>query len=182
MKLLITSLVAAFAIHANAETKPLAEMIEKASHDIMKLVRQEKLPAVVAEKLHLLNVTQSDEGYTVAAVLDHNEDHSKPAARLLFKYNNDGERTEYTYYDGYINPNATPFVEASTARLFDYAAEALLESKVKELNEFAERAKFFHLSYDAEKKAAVFEVVAINSQTLILTLSLKGELIDYKFE
>ena len=161
--------------------EPKAEIIEHCSHDIMKLVKQNQLPAEAASKLHMMRVTEVADGFQVVAVLDHNEDHTNPSAHIRFQYGADAKMTSFQYVDGYVNPNATPFTQKSTAKLFDLAAEVLLDSTDANLREYAGTVDMMHLSFDKVRKAALFEMVDANKKELNLWLDLDGHVLEVKF-
>lgn len=168
-----------FGLSAFAMTN--AEVIERCSHDIMKLAKNKQIPAEVATKMHLAQVKPTEEGYQVLVVLDHNEDHSQPPAHIKFNYDKAVKLLKHEYVAGYFNPAPSPFNVATTAKLFDIAAEVLFESENPELLSYSQNVTMMHLDYDSEKNAALFEIMDSNKKQLNVWLTLKGELIDFKF-
>lgn len=161
--------------------EPKAEVIEHCSHDIIKLVKQNKLPQEALTHLHMIRVVEVVDGYQVVAVLDHNENHDQTPANIKFKYDLNAKMTSFEYREGYINPNPSAFNKIFSAKLFDYAAEILLESKDATLNQYADTVVMIHLIFDAEKNAAVFEMVDSNNKELNVWMSLDGKLLETKF-
>ncbi len=169
-----------FAITVQA-TEPKAEVIEHCSHDIMKLAKNNQLPPEAVAKLHLFRVTEVTDGFEVLAVLDHNKDHSKPPAHIKFTYDQNAKMKTFEYVDGYFNPAPTVFNQRTTAKLFDIAAEVLLDSKDKALTDYAKDVTVMHLDFDASKNAAVFEMMDSNNKEFSLWLGLDGTVLEYKF-
>jgi hypothetical protein len=164
-----------------AYSAPKAEVIEHCSHDIMKLTKSGAIPADAANKLHMIRVKEVDGGYQVVAVLDHNEDHSQPVAHLRLQYGTDAKMKSYEYKEGYVNPANSPFNRKSAAKLFDIAAEILLEASGTELAQYAEKVEIMELHYDAAKDAALFEMFD-GKRGLKLWLDLDGKYLDSQFE
>jgi len=180
MKLFITALTLTLSLTSYA--KPLAQVIERNAHDIMKLVKANSLPAVAVEKLHMVRVTETANGYNLIAVLDHAEKHDQTPAHINFVYDKNLKVVSFQYVDGFINPDTTKFNVASAARLFDLGAEVFLESEDKTLVAYAEKAMMFELTFDADKNAAIFEVISTDNKTATAHLTLDGKLIDVKLD
>ncbi|MFZ3231407.1 MAG: hypothetical protein WA160_14465 [Pseudobdellovibrio sp.] len=180
IKTVIIALTVSISLSALA-SEPSAEVIEHCSHDIMKLVKQNKLPPEAASKLHMMRVTEVVDGFEVVAVLDHNEDHTNPPAQIKFQYNAAAKMTAFQYEAGYVNPNATPFNKISTAKLYDIAAEVLLDSEDMILKEYAKGVEMMHLSYDKTRNAALFEMIDTNKKELNLWLDLDGNTLEVQF-
>jgi hypothetical protein len=161
--------------------EPKAEVIEHCSHDIMKLVKTGAVPADAAEKLHMIRVTEENGIFKVIAVLDHNEDHSQPVAHLRFQYDAEAKMQSYEYKSGYVTPNTSPFQRKSAAKLFDLAAEFLLDAADDQLLAYANDVAVMHLEYDKIKDAAFFEMVDVNDRGLRLWLDLDGKYLSHQF-
>lgn len=180
MKFLIAAF--AFTVSLSAFATPLAQVIERNSHDIMKLVKTAALPAIAAEKLHMVRVEETAEGFNLVAVLDHAGNHDVEPAHINFVYDKTLKIVSFKYVEGFVNPEATPFNKATTARLFDHGAEAFLDSEVPELVAYAEKAMMFHLDYDAEKNIAVFEIISTDGKRATATLTMDGDVIEAHVE
>jgi hypothetical protein len=181
MKTVLLSLVTLISLTLSAAPKAL--IIEKASHELMKLGKTGKLPAEFTTKLHMTQVAENADGtYTLTAVLDHNEDHSQTPAHAKLVYSHDGKVQSFVYVQGYFNPAPSVFSGASTAKLFDLAAEVLLDSNKKELLAYAETVTVMELEFDKAKNAALFKMVDSNKKSLSLWLDLQGNVLEYKFE
>lgn len=180
MKFLITIFALTFSLTSFA--KPLAAVVERNAHDIMKLVKTNALPAVAAEKLHMVQVKETATGYDLLAVLDHEGNHDVTPAHIKFAYDKNLKIVKYEYVDGFVTSKATPFVKASTAKLFDLGPEVFMDSEDPALVAFAEKTSTYHLEFDAEKNAAVFEILSTDGKHATLWLTLEGDLIDVKFE
>lgn len=176
---LITLVILIFSTTAFAISQ--AEVIERCSHDIMKLARNKQLPEEVATKMHLAKIKKTEVGFQVLVILDHNQDHNQPAAHAIFDYDTTAKLTNFQFKQGYINPSPTAFNIKSTAKLFDIAAELLYETNTKELLSYAENLAAMHLEYDNEKNIAIFEMIDSNKKEFQARFNLNGELIDYTF-
>lgn len=179
MKIFLASLV--FLALSFAHAKPMAHIVEACSHDIMKLVKTNQLPAEAATKLHMANAKETAEGYRVIAVLDHNGDHSKAPGHVIMTYDRDHKMQTFKYNEGYVTPNETAFTKRSTARLFDLGAEFIIESKDEAVRAFAEKANFFELEYDAEKQVGVFFMGSTEGQEAKMEVSLDGAFLSFEF-
>ncbi len=158
-----------------------AEVIEHCSHDIMNLVKQNKLLPEAVSKLHMMRVTELAEGFQVIAVLDHNENHDSTPAHIKFKYGADAKMISFEYFPGYFNPNPTPFNKKSSAKLFDIAAELLIDSDDMTLREYAKDVQMIHLRFDETRKAVLFEMIDVNKKELYLWMDLDGNSIEVSF-
>ena len=180
MKFLIA--VFSFTVSLSALATPLAQVVERNSHDIMKLVKTAALPAVATEKLHMVRVTETADGFNLVAVLDHAGNHDVEPAHIDFVYDKALKIVSFKFVDGFVNPEASPFSKATTARLFDHGAEAFLDSEVPELVAYAEKAMMFHLDYNAEKNIAVFEIISTEGKRATATLTMEGDVVDAHVE
>jgi hypothetical protein len=172
---------AALFFSLSALSAPKLEVIEHCSHDIIKLVKANKLPLEAMSMLHMVKIKDAADGYDVIAVLDHNEDHTNPPAHIKFKYDLNAKIVSFNYMQGYVNPNASVFNKLSAAKLYDIAAEYLVDSSDQNLQQYAENVTMVHLSFDPVKNAAVFEMVDSNQKEFKLWLDLSGNYMDSQF-
>jgi hypothetical protein len=179
MKFVIALLVS-FSV-ANAMAISRIHILEKASHSIMKLAKTGEVPTEAVTKLHMMKVVATNTGFEVIAVLDHNEDHSKPIAHLKMTYDLKGKLTAHQYIDGYFNPAATQFVGASTALLFDLGTELVFEGDDADLLAYADGVYMVHLKFLAPSNQALFEMVDDNNKELELITNLNGDYVSHKF-
>lgn len=183
IKTLLMSVVMAFSMSSFAKEAP-AHVLERCGHDIMKLVKNKQLPEEVMTKLHMVQIAEDtvNNVYKVVAVLDHNQDHSKPVAHVKFNYGiDDGKMIDFTYVEGYVNPAATPFTGASTAKLLDLAAEVLMDSTEASLQAYAQTVRLMHIDFDAATNEVLFEMLNTANEQLNVRLTLAGDLVSYEF-
>ncbi len=160
---------------------PSAQIFETSAADISKLVQAEKLPKDVAAKLHMMRFKVIEGYYVVQAVLDHNEDHSKPIGYAKLQYGADLVLKKAEYVDGYVTGNPTPFTGVSAAELFRIASAYLRTSDQDALKKYGESVAIMHLGYNAEKKEAVVEMMDTFKKELNIILSLDGKVTGYEF-
>ena len=165
----------------SAFSAPKLEVIEHCSHDIIKLVKVNKLPVEAMQMLHMVQVKDVTDGYNVVAILDHNEDHTNPPAYIKFKYDLNAKMISFEYIAGFVNPNPSAFNKLPAAKLYDLAAEYLVDSSDQNLKQYAETVTMVHLSFDPVKNAALFEMVDSNQKEFKLWLDLSGKYIDSQF-
>jgi hypothetical protein len=162
--------------------KPKAEIIETCSHNIMKLVRENKLPSQAASKLQMIVLVENSSGYQLAAVLEHDETRTQTPAHVKFKYDLNSQMMGFLYQDGPFSASPTHFTKVSAAKLFDLAAEYLLQSKDPALRAFSENVVMMTLRFDGPRNAAFFAMRDANKKELGVWMDLDGKILESKFK
>ena len=147
----------------------------------MKLAETGAVPMEAMTKLHMVRAKVTPTGIEVFAALDHNGDHSQPFAHMKLSYDAAGKLVSHQYVDGYINPMAPVFTQASTALLFDLATEIVFEGENPELLAFADGVFMVHLDYLAPTDQAIFAMIDDNKKVLELITDMNGGYVSHQF-